>query len=630
MKDIFLVEIGTEELPANLLKKLTKIFFNNISTYLLKYSINYEKIIWFATSRRIAVKVINIDKYKLYKKNKIKKILIDTVKSSIEKIKIFNKMSWGGGDFSFIRPINNITIILNNDLINTEIFNIKSNRIIYGHRFMGNQILYIKNAYNYPKILYKKGNIIANYYLRKNKIILKIKKISKKIYGIVHLEKKILEEITSLIELPVISLAKFNEKFLNIPIEIILYIIKYKQKCFPIYKNKNELTSYFIFISNIKIKNNKININRYEQIMNCNFKNINFFLKCDKKKKIINNFYKLKNILFYKNLGSLKDKTIRISFISLWISKIINAKLIFSKRSSFLSKCDLTTNIVKEFSNMQGIMGMYYSKKDNEHNDISLSIKEQYQPKFFKDKIPCNLTSCILSISDKIDTIIGMLIFNKNIKKNSDPFALRRSVLGIINIIVKNKIKINIEQLIKKTFKLYNINTNKINTINSFIIKRIYYLYKKKYNIDFVKSILTNCNMKFYNLNDKIKSVSYFKKFKIFYNLIIINKRICNIIKKSKFKLNYFINNNLFLFNEEFYLLNLINKIEIQIKFSIYNNNNNFFLLSLIHFYIPVNIFFKNIKIFNNNKKNSINRLNILYKINKLTSTIIDILSIKN
>ncbi|AZP36334.1 Glycine--tRNA ligase beta subunit [Candidatus Annandia adelgestsuga] len=644
MKDTFLVEIGTEELPAKILKKIAKNFYLNICKYLNKNNISYKKIIWFATSRRIAVKIININKNnlnikkkkkidkinnknynKLYiKKKYIKKILLNIIKCSIEEINLPNKMRWGYGKNYFIRPIKNITIILGKDLINTKILNLKSNRIIYGSRFLKNNIIYIKNAYSYPNILFKKGNIIANYYLRKNKIISQIKKISNKIFGIVDLEKKLLEEVTSLIEFPIVLLSKFNINFLKIPNEIILYIIKYIQKCFPIYKKKNQLIPYFIFVSNIELKNKKKIIKKYEQIINNRFHDIIFFLNEDIKKKIINNFFKLKKILFYKNLGSLKDKTIRINHISLWISKIINTKLNLSKRSSFLSKCDLTTNIVKEFSNMQGIMGMYYSKKNNEHKNVSLSIKEQYQPKFFKDKIPFNLISCVLAIADKIDNIIGIIIINKKKKISSDPFALRRSILGIINIIIKNKINININHLIKKTFKIYNIKKEKIDIINKFIIKRIFYLYKKKNNTNFIKSILFNCNMKFYNLKNKIKIISYFRKLKIFNNLISINKRIYNIIKKSKFKINYYIKNVFFIFNEEIYLLNLIKKIKFQIKFAIYNNNINFILLSLINLCIPTNKFFNNIKIFNNNKKIINNRLNILNEILKLTSIVID------
>lgn len=687
MRHNFLLEIGTEELPSSELKYLAKKFYNQIYLGMKSENIKYSSMKWFATPRRIAVKIEEIISYKISKKNKkmkpdvisefkknskplkevkllknnfdisieknskfqknkcelliyntiskknsIKNILYKIINKSINKIKSLKMMRWGNNKYiQFFRPVHTITMLLDNKIIPCNIFGINSNRIIYGHRFMGKKIIKIDDAKDYPEILISDGKVIADYNKRKKIIYKKIIKIAKNLGGMIYLNNFLLDEITSSVEWPVILKASFEKNFLKIPKEVIIYTMENKQKCFPIYSiNSGRLLSSFIFVANLKSKMPQQIINGNEKVISSRLSDAQFFYDLDRKKKLKDYLSYLKKIIFHKNLGTLYDKSYRIKKLSIWIAIKIGANKFKSSRAALLSKCDLVTNMVFEFPIMQGIIGMYYAFNDGEDKIVSIALKEQYYPRFSGDKLPTNLVSYCISISDKIDTLVGFFSINQIPKKSKDPYALRRISLGIIRIILEKNLPINIKLLVKKTIKIFDIkiiNKSLEKNIISFLNDRLQFLYQEKgYSINTIKSVLSCCKNTFLNFDDKIQAIQFFSKLEKSKLLIETSKRICNILLKFNInKLYKSFNSSLLQETEEIILASylLVLQKKFKILFKLFNYKD--ILLELMILIKPIDNFFKNVLVKVKDKKIKNNRLFLLNDLKKIINYIGDI-----
>ncbi|MFI4818981.1 MAG: glycine--tRNA ligase subunit beta [Enterobacterales bacterium] len=687
-KHTFLIEIGTEELPQKKLKYFAKNFKFYIKNEFNNYNILYNKIYWFATPYRIAIKIneiiykelnfyiknkgpyikenfyklnkyskeskkwakkigINIKKslkifnnkgnwffYKsIIKRKNISKLLYNIVKKSINNMIYLKIMKWNNNNIKFIRPVRTITLMLDDIVIYGKIFGIYSDRIIYVHKLNGNKIIYIKHAEQYKNLLFYKGCIIVDYLQRKKYILKEINKFTNKLKYKIYISKKCIEEVNSLVEWPVILISKFKKKFLSIPYEILIFIIKSYKKYIPIYNFNGELLNYFIFIINIVSNYNKKIILDHANVINYKFSDVNFFLNIDKKKKLEERLKDLNLVLFQDKLGTLKEKSYRIKKLSSWIAKKIGADIKQSERAGLLSKCDLVTKMVCEFNDMKGIIGMNYAKNDKEKKLIYIAQKEQYYPRFSKDKIPNNLVSCSVSIADKIDNIIGFFLIKKVPNGKKDLFYIRRSVLGILRIIIERKLNININSLVYKSAYLYKnkiINPEKfvINVINFILLRLIIFYNKKGYKKKIIKSLIKSKKyLKDFYLRLKIINKIYNLK-KIKY-LIKINKRIHNIlfknvnISKNCIDISMLIDPNEI--NLAYDSLNLIKKVNSMIcNFNYYDA-----ILEIIKINKSIFAFFNNVIIISKNYYLRSNRITLLYKLYNLMLKLVDFSQIK-
>ncbi|CAL4042232.1 Glycine--tRNA ligase beta subunit [Buchnera aphidicola (Tetraneura ulmi)] len=683
-KKTLLIELGTEDLPAKKLHKISKLFFEYFKKELNLKNIDFKKIYSFATSRRLSIKVeklflknkkmeiiekgpsisnsfdnkkiptlsalswtkkigIKIEQTfrlknnfgewiayrKIKKRKKIQILLIPIIKKIIEKISFGKLMRWNETNQKFFRPIRNIAIILDKTIIPCNIFSIRSSRVIMGHRSLGKQKISIKQASEYPEKLIKIGKVIPCLKERKEIILNKIKIINKKINGKLKINEKLLEEITSLVEYPIVKMANFKKKFLILPKEIIIYTIEKEQKYFPIFKKNNKITKFFIFVSNIKsLEENKI-IKDHEKVLNSRLSDAYFFFKKDQKYKLKDRLPLLKKVNFEKKLGNMFDKTNRIKKISEYISNKIEPVL--TKKTTFaaiISKCDLISNMVKTYPELQGIIGMSYALNEGIEQEIAISIKEQYSPSFLKDNLPTSKIGSILSISDKIDLLTGMFYLKKYPSAEKDPFALRRAAIGIIRIMIKKKMKINLEEIIKTSFKLYSkkndSNESKKKLICFFSNRYLDWYKKKGYETNIIKSVLNTKPKNPITVDTCIKIITNLKTKKKYNKLISLYKRIFNILKKSKFKIEEKINKNLFKNKEEKKLFSLTNDLEKKTNFLCKTQQHDKILINLINLNNPIEDFFKITIINDKNKKIKNNRLNLLNKIKKLFFYIAD------
>ncbi|MCK9114653.1 glycine--tRNA ligase subunit beta [Haemophilus influenzae] len=506
----FLVEIGTEELPLKALKTLATSFADNVEAELNQAGLSFDKIEWFAAPRRLAVKVLNLatqqpskeiekrgpavsaafdaegkptkaaegwargcgitveqaeriatDKGEwLVHRAKIKgqptkNLLNDIVANALAKLPIPKPMRWADKTVQFIRPVHTVTMLLGDELIEGEILGVASARTIRGHRFLGEKEFDIQHADQYPQLLRDKGSVVADFNERKAEILAKSQAKATALGGVADIEESLLEEVTSLVEYPNVLAAKFEERFLAVPAEALVYTMKGDQKYFPIYDKDGRLLPHFIFVSNINPEDPTAIIEGNEKVVRPRLTDAEFFFKTDLKQKLVDRLPRLETVLFQQQLGTLKDKTDRIEQLAGEIAKQIGADEAKAKRAGLLSKCDLMTNMVFEFTDTQGVMGMHYARHDGEDEEVAVALNEQYMPRFAGDELPKSLVASAVALADKFDTLTGIFGIGQAPKGSADPFALRRAALGALRIIVEKNLPLDLNDIISKAFDLY-------------------------------------------------------------------------------------------------------------------------------------------------------------------------------
>ena len=589
----FLVEIGTEELPPKALKTLATSFADNVEAELNQAGLTFDKIEWFAAPRRLAVKVLNLatqqpskeiekrgpavsaafdaegkptkaaegwargcgitveqaeriatDKGEwLVHRAKIegqptKNLLNDIVANALAKLPIPKPMRWADKTVQFIRPVHTVTMLLGDELIEGEILGVASARTIRGHRFLGEKEFEIQHADQYPQLLREKGSVVADFNERKAEILAKSQAKATALGGMADIEESLLEEVTSLVEYPNVLAAKFEERFLAVPAEALVYTMKGDQKYFPIYDKDGKLLPHFIFVSNINPEDPTAIIEGNEKVVRPRLTDAEFFFKTDLKQKLVDRLPRLETVLFQQQLGTLKDKTDRIEQLAGEIAKQIGADEAKAKRAGLLSKCDLMTNMVFEFTDTQGVMGMHYARHDGEDEEVAVALNEQYMPRFAGDELPKSLVASAVALADKFDTLTGIFGIGQAPKGSADPFALRRAALGALRIIVEKNLPLDLEDLVKKSAALFGdklTNQNVVADVVDFMLGRFRAWYQDEgIEVDVIQAVLARRPTRPADFDARVRAVSHFRTLDSAEALAAANKRVANILAKAE------------------------------------------------------------------------------------------------
>ena len=588
----FLVEIGTEELPPKALKTLATSFADNVEAELNQAGLSFDKIEWFAAPRRLAVKVLNLatqqpskeiekrgpavsaafdaegkptkaaegwargcgitveqaeriatDKGEwLVHRAKIegqptKNLLNGIVANALAKLPIPKPMRWADKTVQFIRPVHTVTLLLGDELIEGEILGVASARTIRGHRFLGEKEFEIQHADQYPQLLREKGSVMADFNERKAEILAKSQAKATALGGVADIEESLLEEVTSLVEYPNVLAAKFEERFLAVPAEALVYTMKGDQKYFPIYDKDGKLLPHFIFVSNINPEDPTAIIEGNEKVVRPRLTDAEFFFKTDLKQKLVDRLPRLETVLFQQQLGTLKDKTDRIEQLAGEIAKQIGADEAKAKRAGLLSKCDLMTNMVFEFTDTQGVMGMHYARHDGEDEEVAVALNEQYMPRFAGDELPKSLVASAVALADKFDTLTGIFGIGQAPKGSADPFALRRAALGALRIIVEKNLPLDLEDLVKKSTALFGdklTNQNVVADVVDFMLGRFRAWYQDEgIAVDVIQAVLARRPTRPADFDARVRAVSHFRTLDSAEALAAANKRVSNILAKA-------------------------------------------------------------------------------------------------
>ncbi|WP_305843724.1 glycine--tRNA ligase subunit beta [Photobacterium leiognathi] len=666
----FLIELGTEELPPKALRTLAEAFAANFEAELKAADLPHDGIKWYAAPRRLALKVtglaenqpdkvvekrgpaiasafdadgnptkaaqgwargngITVDQAErmvtdkgewLLFKQEVKgqpaqTLLPELAAAALAKLPIPRPMRWGDKDTQFIRPVKTLTMLLGDELVAGTILGVASARTIRGHRFMGEAEFTIDNADQYPAILEERGKVMADYEARKAIIVADAQKAAQAVGGTADLEDDLVEEVTSLVEWPVVLTASFEEKFLKVPSEALVYTMKGDQKYFPVYDAEGKLVPKFIFVSNIISNDPSQIISGNEKVVRPRLADAEFFFNTDLKSKLIDRLPQLETAIFQKQLGTIKDKTDRITELAGYIADKIGADVDNAKRAGLLAKCDLMTSMVFEFTDTQGVMGMHYARHDGEQEDVALALNEQYMPRFAGDQLPSTPVSSAVAMADKLDTIVGIFGIGQA-PKGSDPFALRRASLGVLRIIVENGYDLDLVDLVAKAHSLFGdklTNNNVDSDVIEFMLGRFRAWYQDAgFSIDVIQAVLAMHPTQPADFDKRVKAVSHFRELDAAESLAAANKRVGNILAKFDGELPTTVDNSLLVEAAEKELAEKVTAVVAALEPVFAAGDYQTALTELASLREPVDAFFDNVMVMADDEKLKVNRLALL------------------
>lgn len=679
----FLIELGTEELPPTQLRTLAESFAANFEAELKAADIAHAGIKWYATPRRLALKVtdleegqqdkiiekrgpaiasafdadgnptkaaqgwargngITVEQAERVKTDKgewllhkqqvkgqaVKNLVVEMAAKALANLPIAKPMRWADKDIQFIRPVKTLTILLGDELIEGEILGVASARTIRGHRFMGEREFTIDNADQYPSLLEERGKVMADYDARKAIILRDSQKAATAVGGSADLEDDLVEEVTSLVEWPVVLTAKFEEEFLKVPSEALVYTMKGDQKYFPVYDDNKKLLPNFIFVSNIESKDPRQVIEGNEKVVRPRLADAEFFFNTDRKRTLESHLPELETAIFQKQLGTIKDKTDRITELAGLIAQAIGADVVKSKRAGLLAKCDLMTSMVFEFTDTQGVMGMHYARHDGEDEEVAVALNEQYMPRFAGDSLPSSDVAASVAMADKLDTLVGIFGIGQA-PKGSDPFALRRAALGILRIIVEKGYNLDLVELIaqaKAQFKVDLSNKNVEDDVLEFMLGRFRAWYQDAgFSIDIIQAVLARRPTKPLDFDQRVKAVSHFRGLDEAQALAAANKRVGNILAKFDGELSADIDLTLLQEEAEKALAEEVEVMTEALEPAFATGDYQQALSKLAALREPVDAFFDNVMVMSDDEALKKNRLTLLNNLRNLFLQIADI-----
>ena len=678
-----LIELGTEELPPKALRKLAEAFAEKFTEELTKAELAFARVEWFAAPRRLALKVhqlattqndkqvekrgpavsaafvdgkptpaaagwarsngIEVEQADRLVTDKgewlvyratvtgqpTRNLIADMTATALASLPIPKLMRWGASRTQFVRPVHTLCMLLGSELIEGNVLGLTSGRTIRGHRFMGEAEFQIEHADQYPALLEERGKVIADFARRKAFIQAGAEAAAAKLGGIADIEESLLEEVTSLVEWPVILTATFEEKFLDVPAEALVYTMKGDQKYFPVYDAAGKLMPNFIFVSNIDSKDPSQIIAGNERVVRPRLSDAEFFFKTDKKQPLSARLETLETVLFQQQLGTLKDKSVRIAEMSAFIAARIGADVEHATRAGLLSKCDLMTQMVMEFTDTQGVMGMHYARHDGEAEDVAVALNEQYMPRFAGDALPQGLVACAVAIADKLDTLVGIFGIGQAPKGDKDPFALRRAAIGTLRIIVEKQLDLDLTDLVAKAVELYGnklTNAKAADEVIDFMLARFRASYQDDgIEVDVIQAVLARRPTRPADFDRRVKAVSHFRTLDAAEALAAANKRVSNILAKFDGQLNAAVDGSLLQDSAEQALAAKVAELESALAPLFAAGEYQQALSTLAGLRDVVDTFFEQVMVMAEDAALRLNRLTLLARLRNLFLEIADI-----
>ena len=685
IKQNLLIELGTEELPPKSLKKLSESFTQNIKDELSKAGFEFDDIQPFAAPRRLAVIVqncagsqpdsrvekrgpavsaafdadgnptraaqgwakgngIDVAQASRLKTDKgewllhiaevkgkaLKDVLQDVLHTTVKKLPIPKPMRWGSSSAEFIRPVHTLCVMFGAEVLPVSLFGLSSANQLSGHRFHGERRFILDHADNYASALTAQY-VVADYAQRTDTIEAGLSKKAKELGLSPDYDLSLLEEISSLVEWPVVLTAKFEADFLDVPKEALIYTMKDDQKYVPLLDSDGQLSSTFLFVTNIESKDPKQIIEGNQKVIRPRLADAKFFFENDKKTTLASKAEKLATVLFQKELGTVAEKTARLVAISNSIAEALGIDSTHVARAAALAKADLLSDMVMEFPSVQGIMGHHYALHDGEHAEVALAIEEQYLPRFAGDKLPTSTAGYILSLAEKLDTLVGIFGIGKLPKGDKDPFALRRSAIGILRILVENKLPLELKAMVGSVVTIYGeklSNAETASQVHTFLLDRFKPFYQdQEIAGDVVLAVMTQQPTTAIDFDARIKAVTEFKKMESAVDLVAANKRVANILNKNDIDINALpaIDSALFSEEAEKALFLSLESAETQVASLIQKLSYDEVLASLTVLKTPLNNFFDDVMIMADDEKVKSNRVALVGKARQLFLSVADV-----
>jgi len=691
-----LIEIGTEELPPKALKKLSDAFTKGIVDGLKGAQLNFGEVNGYATPRRLAVLIHGLDvaqpdsnvekkgpavkaafdsdgnptkalegfsrscgitpdqlerietpkgEWLVFREQQqgeqTAQLIPDIIKESLNKLPIPKRMRWGALSSEFVRPVHWLIVLFGDEVIDTEILSQRSGRITRGHRFHCPEPITIDSPASYVETLREQGKVIADYAERKSLIEQQVIAAASEIGGEAVIDPKLLDEVTGLVEWPTAVVGSFDEKFLEVPPECLISAMKGHQKYFHVLDHSKRLLPNFITLSNIESTNPDVVRHGNERVINPRLTDARFFWEQDLKHPLESHLAGLSKVIFQKQLGTLRDKTDRIVELSQFIASQLGIDREQVALAAMLSKCDLMTEMVGEFPDLQGLMGYYYARKEGIAEQTAKALDECYMPRSAADNLPEGKIGQIVAIADRIDTLVGIFAIGKKPSGTKDPFALRRASLAVLRIMIEKELDLDLQQLLQQASD--NLNDQLTEDADELLLDNLkdhsaaqqaadytlervnaYYQDRGVHHsvIDAVLALRPTSPL---DLDRRISAVAEFKKLDEAESLAAANKRIGNILRKIEGGVADNYDSALFREEAEKALANQLEQLTSLVEPLFASRNYTDGLKQLSQMRDTVDLFFDGVMVMDDDIAIRQNRLALLKRLNRLFGHVADL-----
>jgi glycyl-tRNA synthetase beta chain len=589
-----LIEIGTEELPPKALASLGAALAQELVQAVDTAQLAHGAVRWFATPRRLAVLIaqldpaqgdravekrgpayaaafdkqgkptraaeafaascgvavdalitIETDKGKwvgaryMEKGKSLAELLPAMLEDAVKRLPIPRRMRWGAGDAQFARPVHWLVLLHGGDVIPAELLGVRSGRGTRGHRFLYRQPIELATPAEYEKQLREPGHVIADFAARRARIAELVETAAAAAGGRAQADADLLDEVAALVEWPAAVTGSFDDRFLELPRELLVTTMQHHQRYFPLlHKDRDELLPQFVAITNIDSANVDGIRRGNERVIRPRLADAEFFWRRDARATLASREALLAGVVFQAKLGTLADKTVRVRHIARELAARLGADAASCDRASQLAKCDLLTELVGEFPELQGIAGRYYAARDGEPAEVAQAVDEQYLPRFAGDRLPRTATGRVLSIADRLDTLAGIFAIGQAPTGEKDPFGLRRAALGCLRVIIECGLELDLEGALTSAATAHaganGVPPVPVPQVFEFMLERLrrYYL-DTGTSTEIFEAVLARRPTRPLDFHRRLAAVAEFSKLPDAASLAAANKRIRNILRQA-------------------------------------------------------------------------------------------------
>ncbi|MCC6134072.1 MAG: glycine--tRNA ligase subunit beta [Candidatus Contendobacter sp.] len=605
-----LIEIGTEELPPKALSTLSLAFEQGIQSGLEKAGLPGNNLRRFATPRRLAVLIENLPTRQpnrqlerrgpavsaafgpdgtptkaaegfarscgvavadLHRQETDKgawlvhvslepgaptaDLIPGIVINALAGLPIPKRMRWGDRDDEFVRPVHWAVLLFGDEVIPATILGVQTGRTTHGHRFHCPQPIPITAPADYPRQLAETGKVIADFNGRRAVVHAQVEAAAMDLGGVAVIQPELLDEVTALVEWPVAQAGNFERRFLDVPAEALISTMQDHQRYFPVVDGHGRLLPHFITMTNLVSRDPAQVRAGNERVIRPRFSDAEFFWNLDRKQPLAARQESLKHVVFQQRLGTVADKSERVAALARFIATQSHGQPDWADRAARLAKCDLMTQMVQEFPELQGIMGRYCAQHDREAPEVAQALEEQYLPRFAGDRLPATATGQTLALADRLDTLMGIFAIGQPPTGTKDPFALRRAALGVVRILIEGELNLDLIQTLERAASGFDAAIraeNVIENVFEFLLDRLrsYYL-DQGIRPDTFDAVLECRPTRPLDFDRRVRAVSAFRELPEAASLAAANKRIRNILKKVETVLPFEVRPDLLMEDEE-------------------------------------------------------------------------------
>ena len=550
------------------------------------------------------------------------------VEKSLAALPIPKRMRWGSGTAEFVRPVHWIVMLADESVIDAEILGIKTGRESYGHRFHAPDAVSITSPATYAAQL-QTAFVVADFAARRDTIRQQVQTTAASFGGTAVMPEGLLDEVTALVEYPNAVAGKFEERFLDVPQEALISTMQDNQKYFALVDANGKLMPHFITIANIDSRDVARVAEGNERVIRPRFSDAEFFWTQDKKQTLASRREGLKTMVFQQKLGTLYDKSARVAQLAAYIAEQLGADAALAVRAAELGKCDLITNMVFEFTELQGIMGRYYANHDGEAAEVAAALDEQYMPRFAGDELPASKTGQILALAERLDTLAGIFGIGQKPTGAKDPFGLRRAALGVLRLLIEKQLPLDLADLLDKAADNLTAQLGSKPATHEtldYILERLRGYYQEQgIGAAVVEAVAALKPSQPLDFERRVKAVAAFRQLTAAESLAAANKRISNILKKVDGELPQTVNADLLQLPAEQALAQAVQAQQDKVLPLFASGDYEAALLSLAELREPVDQFFDEVMVMADDVALKNNRLALLNSLRGLFLRVADL-----